>query len=104
MAPFIRVTCPSCNDDKTVPFADIQLLHYSNDSEYVGFRCPTCRSNHMTPLPSAYSEALRRAGLPVVEVPDPYRSDAPVFTEDDLIAFGLELERTTNPLEGVNLG
>lgn len=92
VAPFVRVSCPTCNEDVNAPYADVKILVYPTNAEWVGFICPTCKHDGMVPLPSLFSKAVHAAGFPVVKMPGASASNESPLTEDDLIAFGLALE------------
>lgn len=90
----ITVACDACSAKSTVEPADVRLVQLAGVATYYSTRCPAC-SEQITKRTATGAE-LRAVGVQVVAVVPAQRTDAPPLTEDDLISFGRELERTPN--------
>jgi hypothetical protein len=96
----IKATCPACLQSVSLWSADV-LLTVCPDPAFsnVGFRCPRC-FQQVTAYADAKRVALLRAEkVREISVHRDEADDAPMsgaMTLDDLIAFGLALEKTPN--------
>ena len=71
----------------------VRLVAYGSQAPtFVLFSCPTCGASVRQDVPLALVRALQEAGVRTLQVPDEQHRDGPVLTEDDLIAFGRQLE------------
>lgn len=97
MATTVDTRCGDCERVVRVPATAVSLIRSGETTTY-GFQCPQCGSHTVKPADDETIELLRAAGLrPTVFVP-PQRQPADPLTEDDLIALGLALKTTSDPL------
>lgn len=85
----ITPTCPRCNRETKLHPSDARLVTCRH-SLRLTWRCSSCGEHVDLDLTPHTAKMMVDAGVPVVPIED--ASGLPPLTEDDLIAFGLELE------------
>lgn len=93
MAAVIETKCPECYELVKPRAADVSLVVETRLRGRYTFPCPECRCVVTKDADAGAIRALRYARVREVEAPTlSRRPDGPPLTEDDLIAFGRELE------------
>lgn len=92
MTPVVKVTCPQCRTNANVSVDAVRVVVCDHGATYV-WPCGTCAAYVSKPAPAPVRALLLAAGVLVLTVAHEGGFGPPI-TEDDLIAFGLELEAT----------
>lgn len=94
----VRASCAVCGDFY-VPAYKVSIDATDSSDIRAILECSTCHEEQRVPVTPEQSKQLRRFGAhrhvpppPPVEVIDPVRRSSRPLTDDDVIAFGAELE------------
>ena len=92
MTPPVVLLCPACKKKDTVPGTDVRLVACDHGTRVV-WPCPTCTGYVWITATADQIKLLAAAGIVPLQVAYDVGT-GPAITEDDLIAFGLEMEAT----------
>lgn len=93
-----RVYCQHCQAWQDLDLDDALLLIPDVGKASLSFLCPSCGSRRVVPAAADKVDALAAAGVPAERldfaVPSGHIAGPPI-SEDDVIAFGREIEAAT---------
>lgn len=95
----VSVVCPHCGDVNAAP-SEIKLTVIDGEESFYRFACPRCRTLITKPANQRVITALVSCGVYAAILSPSQRPTGPPLTEDDLIAFGREVEARRSPFEG----
>jgi len=93
MSPVVKVACPHCGDELTIPSTACRLVLAGQANEFLSARCPNCGGQINKLVPPPIAGELLGVGVKAVDIPGfPTPTGRKPLTEDDLIDFGLALQ------------
>ncbi len=96
----ITVTCAHCGAVH-ISHREIALTVVDGErASFYAFTCPRCRTRTVKPAAQDVITALVSGGVSPAALNPSQRPTGPPLTEDDLIAFGREVEARRSPFEG----